>query len=240
MVFGTKTKFVKLPVTELLIRTNANTTLTPVTSFKYLGLWFDSHLTFGMHIDTLTTKTYAKLGVLYRNKSSLSLLVRKRIAQQMLMPIIDCGDIVYGSAPQTHLSKLDTLYNSICRFVLQCNYNTHHCEMLKELDWSTLESRRKVHLSCLAFKFFMGKLPSYLNKLLTPTTCSTYHLRSDSKSLFMVPRLNKVSGRSSFSFRAPQNWNNLPETLTSTTSLSSFKSKAVSHFNLVCNCFIRS
>ncbi|XP_075438173.1 homeodomain-interacting protein kinase 1-like [Ascaphus truei] len=53
----------------------------------------------------------------------------------------------------------------------------------------------------------------------------TYHLRSDSKRLFMVPRLNKVSGRSSFSFRAPQNWNNLPETLTSTTS---------------CNCFIRS
>ncbi|MEE6525560.1 hypothetical protein FKM82_025634 [Ascaphus truei] len=55
-------------------------------------------------------------------------------------------------------------------------YNTHHCEMLKELDWPSLESRLKVHLSCLAFKFFMGKLPSYLNKLLTPTTCSTYHL----------------------------------------------------------------
>ncbi|XP_075459430.1 rho GTPase-activating protein 32 isoform X1 [Ascaphus truei] len=35
----------------------------------------------------------------------------------------------------------------------------------------------------------------------------------------MVPRLNKVSCRSSFSYRAPQNWNNLPETLTSTTSL---------------------
>ncbi|MEE6497110.1 hypothetical protein FKM82_002605 [Ascaphus truei] len=61
----------------------------------------------------------------------------------MLVPIIGYGDIVYGSAPQTHLSKLDTLYNSICRFVLQCNYNTHHCEMLKELDWLSLESRRK-------------------------------------------------------------------------------------------------
>ncbi|MEE6525622.1 hypothetical protein FKM82_025738 [Ascaphus truei] len=225
MVFGTKTTFLKLPVTELLIRTTANTTLTPVTSFKYLGVWFDSHLTFGMHIDTLTTKTYAKLGVLYRNKSSLSLLVRKRIAQQMLMPIIDYGDIVYGSAPQTHLSKLDTLYNSTYHFVLQCNYNTHHCEMLKELDWSTLESRRKVHLSCLTFKYFLGRLPSYLNKLLTPTTCSTYHLRSGSKRLFMVPRLNKVSGRSSFSYRAPQNWNSLPETLTSTTRLSSFKTR---------------
>ncbi|MEE6525680.1 hypothetical protein FKM82_025854 [Ascaphus truei] len=121
MVFGTKSKFLKLPVTELQIRTNANTTLTPVSSFKYLGIWFDCHLTFRMHIHTLTFKTYAKLGVLYRNKTSLSLLVRKRIAQQMLLPIIDYGDIVYGSAPQTHLRKLDTLYKSICRFVLQCN-----------------------------------------------------------------------------------------------------------------------
>ncbi|MEE6499395.1 hypothetical protein FKM82_003434 [Ascaphus truei] len=113
--------------------------------------------------------------------------------------------------PQTHLSKLDTLYNSICCLVLQCNYNKHHSEMLKELDWSSLESRRKVHLSCLAFKYFLGKPPIYLNKLLTPTTCSTYHRRTDSKRLFMVPRLHKVSSRSS-SYHAPQNWNNLPET----------------------------
>ncbi|MEE6505178.1 hypothetical protein FKM82_005460 [Ascaphus truei] len=55
-----------------------------------------------MHIGTLTTKTYAKLGVLYRNKSSLSLLVRKRIAQQMLMPIIDYGDILPEQAPHLY------------------------------------------------------------------------------------------------------------------------------------------
>ncbi|MEE6513412.1 hypothetical protein FKM82_021022 [Ascaphus truei] len=65
--------------------------------------------------------------------------------------------------------------------------------MLKQLDWSSLESRHKVHISCLAFRYFLGKLQSFLNKLLTPTTCSTYHLRSDSKRLFMVPKL-KVSG----------------------------------------------
>ncbi|MEE6526360.1 hypothetical protein FKM82_026977 [Ascaphus truei] len=111
--------------------------------------------------------------------------------------------------------------------------------MLKELDWSSLESRRKVHLSCLAFKYFLDKLPIYLNKLLTPTTCSTYPLRSNSKRLVMVPSLNKVSGRSSFSYRAPQNWNSQPETLTAATSLSSFKTKAASHFNLVCNYYIR-
>ncbi|MEE6523755.1 hypothetical protein FKM82_022789 [Ascaphus truei] len=104
-----------------------------------------------MHIDTLTSKSYAKLGVFYRTKSYLSLLVRKCIAQQMLMPIIDYGDIVYSLAPQTHLSKLDTLYNLICHFVLQCNYNTHHCKMLKELHWSS---------QSLGAKFISPVLPS--------------------------------------------------------------------------------
>ncbi|MEE6519779.1 hypothetical protein FKM82_017519 [Ascaphus truei] len=111
------------------------------------------------------------------------------------MPIIDYGDIVYDSAPQTHLSKLDTLYNSICSFVFQCNYNTHHCKMLKELDWASLACRRKVHLFCLAFKYFLGQLPVYLNKLLTPSTCRTYHLRSDSKRLCLNRVMHTISVR---------------------------------------------
>ncbi|MEE6522878.1 hypothetical protein FKM82_021531 [Ascaphus truei] len=214
MVFGTKIKFLKLPVTELLIRTNANTTLTPVTSFKYLGLWFDSHLTFGMHIDTLTSKTYAKLGVLYRNKSSRSLLVRKRISQQMLMPIIDDGDIVYGSASQTHLSKLDTLYNSICRFVLQCNYNTHHCEMLKELDWSSLESSTEGGTEDLLIPGFPRVAPQ---APFLPTAANTHvlhnlspmhnmppsaHLEYKEQSLLQPPTLQLLNGMGPLGRRA--------------------------------------
>uniref|UniRef100_A0A8C5WJ41 Reverse transcriptase domain-containing protein n=1 Tax=Leptobrachium leishanense TaxID=445787 RepID=A0A8C5WJ41_9ANUR len=166
MLFGTAPKLHKLQTPHLCVGTKSNGMLTTVTSLKYLGMWLDPNLSFGPHIEKLSSKLYPKLGALYRNKSCLSPAVRKQIVQQMLMPAIEYGDVVYAAAPQTHLQKLTTLYNSFCRFVLQCNYMTHHCDMLKELNWPSLDSRRTLHLSNLVFKSFSGKLPPYLNMLL--------------------------------------------------------------------------
>uniref|UniRef100_A0A8C5P787 Reverse transcriptase domain-containing protein n=1 Tax=Leptobrachium leishanense TaxID=445787 RepID=A0A8C5P787_9ANUR len=131
MLFGTAPKLHKLQNPHLHVRTKSNGTLTTVTSLKYQVMWLDPNLSFGPHIEKLSSKLYPKLGALYRNKSCLSPVVRKQIVQQMLMPAIEYRDIVYAAAPQTHLQKLTTLYNSFCRFVLQCNYMTHHCDMLK-------------------------------------------------------------------------------------------------------------
>uniref|UniRef100_A0A8C5PV77 Reverse transcriptase domain-containing protein n=1 Tax=Leptobrachium leishanense TaxID=445787 RepID=A0A8C5PV77_9ANUR len=133
MLFGTKSKLLKLQNPHLCVGTKSNGTLTTVTYLKYLGMWLDPNLTFGPHIEKLSSKLNPKLGALYRNKSCLSPVVRKQIVQQ-IMPAIDYGDVVYAAAPQTHLQKLTTLYNSFCRFASHCNYMTHHCDMLKELE----------------------------------------------------------------------------------------------------------
>uniref|UniRef100_A0A8C5MK96 Reverse transcriptase domain-containing protein n=1 Tax=Leptobrachium leishanense TaxID=445787 RepID=A0A8C5MK96_9ANUR len=177
MLFGTAPKLHKLQNPHLCVGTKSNGMLTTVTSLKYLGMWLDPNLSFSPHIEKLSSKLYPKLGALYRNKSCLSPAVRKQIVQQMLMPAIDYRDVVYAAAPQTHLHKLTTLYNSFCCFALQCNYMTHHCDMLKELNWPSLESRR-LHLSSLVFKSISGKLPPYLNRLLPPAAPSSYNLRS--------------------------------------------------------------
>uniref|UniRef100_A0A8C5LTL8 Reverse transcriptase domain-containing protein n=1 Tax=Leptobrachium leishanense TaxID=445787 RepID=A0A8C5LTL8_9ANUR len=153
MLFGTAPKLHKLQTPHLCVRTRSNNMLTTVTSLKYLGMWLDPNLSFGPHIEKLSSKLYPKLGALYRNKSFLRPAVRKQIVQQVLMPAIEYGDVVYAAAPQTHLQKLTTLYNSFCRFVLQCNYMTHHCDML---NWPSLDSRHTLHLSNLVFKSFLG------------------------------------------------------------------------------------
>uniref|UniRef100_A0A8C5LQ70 Reverse transcriptase domain-containing protein n=1 Tax=Leptobrachium leishanense TaxID=445787 RepID=A0A8C5LQ70_9ANUR len=224
MLFGTAPKLHKLQTPHLCVGTKSIGTLTTVTSLKYLGMWLDPNLSFGPHIEKLSSKLYPKLGALYRNKSCLSPAVRKQIVQQMLMPAIEYGDVVYAAAPQTHLQKLTTLYNSFCRFVLQCNYMTHHCDMLKELNWPSLDSRRTLHLSNLVFKSFSGKLPPYLNMLLPPAVPSSYNLRSRTSTLLAIPQYKKKMARSAFSYRAPQIWNNLPDAVKSSPSLKSLKS----------------
>uniref|UniRef100_A0A8C5PLM8 Reverse transcriptase domain-containing protein n=1 Tax=Leptobrachium leishanense TaxID=445787 RepID=A0A8C5PLM8_9ANUR len=188
MLFGTAPKLHKLHTPHLCVGTKSNGTLTTVTSLKYLDLGLTTYLSFGPHIEKLSSKLYHKLGALYRNKSCLSPVVRKQIVQQMLMPAFEYGDVVYAAAPQTHLQKLTTLYNSFCRFVLQCNYMTHHCDMLKELNWPSLDSRRTLHLSNLVFKSFSGKLPPYLNMLLPPAVPSSYNLRSRTSTLLAIQK----------------------------------------------------
>uniref|UniRef100_A0A8C5QJH7 Reverse transcriptase domain-containing protein n=1 Tax=Leptobrachium leishanense TaxID=445787 RepID=A0A8C5QJH7_9ANUR len=211
MLFGTAPKLHKLQTPNLCVGTKSNGTLT--SHFSQISRCLDPNLSFGTHIVKLSSKLYPKLGALYRNKSCLNPAVRKQIVQQMLMPAIEYGDVVYAAAPQTHLQKLTTLYNSCCCFVLQCNYMTHHCDMLKELNWPSLESRRTLHLSNLVFKSFSGKLPPYLNRLLPAAVPSSYNLRSRTSTLLAIPQYKKKVARSSFSYRAPQLWNNLPDAI---------------------------
>uniref|UniRef100_A0A8C5P932 Reverse transcriptase domain-containing protein n=1 Tax=Leptobrachium leishanense TaxID=445787 RepID=A0A8C5P932_9ANUR len=108
MLFGTAPELHKLQTPHLYVGTKSNGTLTTVTSLKYLGMWLDPNLSFGPHIEKLSSKLYTKLGALYRNKSWLSPAVRKQVVQQMLMPAIEYGDVVYAAAPQTHLQNLTT------------------------------------------------------------------------------------------------------------------------------------
>uniref|UniRef100_A0A8C5R2X5 Reverse transcriptase domain-containing protein n=1 Tax=Leptobrachium leishanense TaxID=445787 RepID=A0A8C5R2X5_9ANUR len=108
MLFGTAPKLHKLQTPHLCVGTRSNDTLTTVTSLKYLGMWLDPNLSFGPHIEKLSSKLYPKLGAMYRNTSCLNPAVRKQIVQQMLMPAIEYRDLVYAAAPQTHLWKLTT------------------------------------------------------------------------------------------------------------------------------------
>lgn len=42
------------------------------------------------------------------------------------------------------------LYNRIARFVLNCSFGTHYCEMLSALNWLILSQRKKLNLLKMA------------------------------------------------------------------------------------------
>jgi len=89
-----------------------------VDKIKYLGLVFDSKLTWAAHCQYLSTKLRKINFVLYHSRSILSLTHRKILYQYLFEPTLTYGISIYGGTAQNHLSKIKTLQNLALKNVL--------------------------------------------------------------------------------------------------------------------------
>ncbi len=76
--------------------------------------------------------------------------------------VLDYGDVVYQYAPYYLLVSSDALHHGALRFITDCKYSTHHCELYKRLAWPSLSIQRKMHWYLLIYTAIMGYLPFYL------------------------------------------------------------------------------
>ena len=91
------------------------------TSAKFLGLWWDAHISFKKHISVLKTQCKDALNLnrvvahlnLGGDRDTLLMLYRAIVRSK-----VDYGWIVYGSASNTDLRQLDTIQNSGLRLAL--------------------------------------------------------------------------------------------------------------------------
>ena len=237
MIFGTqqniKTKFKS---SSYMITCLDGTPLKKVEHIKYLGLWLDCGLSFKYHIDHTVKKLNFSLSVLYRSKNCFSFAVRKRLASQLILPILDYADVVYMVASKTNLHPLNTVYNKLCRFILGCPFTTHHCTMYETLHFLSPNIRRQLHWYHFIFKCIHFNYPLYLKHLFVPVS-SHYNLRHASQIFFSTPTVSKSVGKKAFKFKAPSDWNNLPGNIRSISSFPVFKNTLSSYYANCCNCF---
>ena len=184
----------------------------------------------------MTKKIHGLLKLLYRSKECFSLEVRKRIVTQLILPIYDYADIIYQNTSETNLRPLNVVYNSLCRFILSCPFKTHHCLMYESLNWLSPKSRRMLHWIQFIFKCNYFSFPPYLKQFLIPLT-SQYSLRHTSNLFFLTPRITKEIGRRAFKYKAPSDWNKLPDSLRCITSFPMFKSYLFNYLQNPCSCF---
>ena len=224
-------------VPSLSITFTDGTLLEKVDEFKYLGLWLDPQLSFKTHITSVIQKVNFSLKVLYRSINCFTFYVRKRIISQLILPIIDYGDIIYQNTSDTHLHPLKVTYNNLCRFILRCPYMTHHCSMYASLNWLTPQARRHYHWLTFIFKCIHNNYPDYLKQYIRPFN-SPYNLRHTDFPYLTVPtNIRKEAGRRAFKYKAPADWNLLPSTIRSITSLNTFKVSIFNHLQLPCTCY---
>jgi len=179
-----------------------------VDTYKYLGVLLDSSLSFQPHITKLSSKIKCRIGFLFRNRASFTYGAKLALAKMTIIPMFDFGDVIYRTASDSLLKKLDVVYHSVIRFVTNAPYNTHHCKLYALVGWKSLTTLRLTHWYQLIYKSLLGKVPSYLSCLVSIALPSRI-LRSSRYIVLVTPKVRTAFGQKSFQFAAAKDWNEL-------------------------------
>ena len=122
-----------------------NTPLPVEESTKFLGLWWDSHLSFKKHIRALKTECKEALNLIRvvaylkwgGDRETLLMLYRAIVRSKL-----DYGCIVYGTASNTDLRQLDSIHNAGVRLALGAFCTSPVSSMYTEAIEAPLEERR--------------------------------------------------------------------------------------------------
>lgn len=110
-----------------------------VTEIKYLGIIIDKNLNFSKHVDYISKKVGAKLGVMRRIGMDISAYMRCIVYKAIIAPLFDyCGSILVGVS-KTNVQHLQKLQNQGMRIILRCNRRVKIVDMLEALHLCQLK-----------------------------------------------------------------------------------------------------
>ena len=240
MLFGTPQNLSKYQNISLIYD---GETIERVDNFKYLGIVFDSHMTWSHHIDLIASNVSKRCGVIRRVKYYLPNYILKKLADSLVMPHFDYCSHVWSNCSLTLSSKLQILLNNLARIILSADIRTNIDSMMSSLKWLKLDDRWNNHILVMLYKCLTGKAPDYLCSKFSFTNSTHDHdTRGTSSNSLVVPQSKNNSGKRLFQARAANLWNSSVDVDTRTNyislSLSEFKSRALSkptdHWFLYC------
>ena len=229
MIIGTSQQLAKVSINSLRVGT---ATITPVSSARNLGSWFDSKLTMATHISKTCNSAFNYLYNLRRIRKYLSKDNTKTLIHAFISSRVDyCNSLLYG-LPEYQLNKLQRVQNMSARLICNESKYCHITPLLVDLHWLPVKFRIEFKILLIVFKIFKGLAPSYLSFLITPKPVCKYNLRSSSDStLLSYPNVKPKAtlGERAFLFAAPKLWNAVPRFIRESISIDTFKRKLKAH-----------
>ena len=229
MIIGTSQQLAKVSINSLRVGT---ATITPVSSARNLGSWFDSKLTMATHISKTCNSAFYYLYNLRRIRKYLSKDNTKTLIHAFISSRVDyCNSLLYG-LPEYQLNKLQRVQNMCARLICNESKYCHITPLLVDLHWRPVKFRIEFKILLIIFKIFKGLAPSYLRFLITPKPVCKYNLRSSSDStLLSYPNVKPKAtlGERAFLFAAPKLWNAVPRFIRESILVDTFKRKLKTH-----------
>jgi hypothetical protein len=218
------------PAPKPILRLNG-AIINEVQTHKHLGLTFNTTLTWTDHINQLVKKAARCIGLLKRISRDVPRQCIETLYKSMIRPIMEYADIIYDGSSDTCLKRLEDTQRQAALACTSAYKHTRHVNLLDELGWSPLATRRKHHRMNVMFKIQHGLVPPYLRNLCPPLTQNRtdYNLRTGMN--ITTPIQKTTTYQKSFFPQSIKDWNNLDVELRQAPSIENFKEKLKSTSN---------
>lgn len=195
-----------------------------VSTYKYLGVSLDSHLTYREHVQTLTRKLNQKLFVYIKIRPYLLLSVSKTYLHAIIMSTLSYCLPVWSLTTNEILEPVTRLYNRAYKIHNRLPGWTHHCIALSLCNALTFQSYKITHGINLYYQTLNGHTSAALTALV-PKLSSRFErtTRSVTNGLVPLPAFRNCYGQRSFFYVLTKAWNEIPQHIRTITSIRLFK-----------------
>ena len=211
-----------------------NVVIEPSESIRNLGIVFDTSMSMSKQVSSLSRSINFHLRNISRIRRYLDFPTCNNVVRSLILSRLDYGNILLMGANATDIARLQRLQNWAAKLIFLAKKRDHASPYLKKLHWLPVQQRIYFKIATYIFKCLAGLAPQYLNSLISLYTTDREGLRSAADTTRLhEPKFNRHCFQSAagkaFSLAAPRIWNNIPVSVRSPTSLTTFKKGLKTH-----------
>ena len=198
-----------------------------VNEYKYLGVKMTKNLSWNHHVEGIVAKANKNLRFVKRVFKESPKNVKESVYMSLVRPLVEYACAVWDPNPGSGLGNdVEMVQRRAARFVMsRYGRNESVTDMLSELEWQTLESRRMVARLALFYKMYHHHIPLDISETVLPPSYTGP--RDHTCKVNRVPS-RLLQYHSSFFPRTIRQWNNLHPSIVDANTVETFKSRCVS------------
>ena len=144
----------------LVMKSNFNyDVIKNVQNTKFLGVHYDSDMTFKTHINSLTQRLSRIAALIFRVKNFMPAFVLKSLYHAHVSSILNYCNIIWSNTYITHLNPLIKVQKRIVRLLCDSDFLAHTQPLFKQLNLLNIENLRKFSLAVYFYKNLNSILP---------------------------------------------------------------------------------
>ena len=200
-----------------------NEKLEKVQSTKFLGIHFDQHFTWDVHLDHLRKKMSRGAFAINMSKHILSEKHLKMIYHTLVQSHLTYGILLWGNTYKKYLDRVAITQKKSVRAVAGARYNATSSPIFKRLGILKLTELYKLYVGDFMYGFVNNQLPSQLQTLFHYHGQGHEHNTRQSTDP-RTPNATSELMRRSFLYAGPTQWLTLTDSLKSLRTKQMFKS----------------